>query len=126
MVDADSEWFPGKHNGAKRGPKPLLTAAKRRRIANAAMAGKKNRREEPCVAAVIRDDPVATMNPVTGKPFCDKTIRKVFPEDCHGFEPGSPWKFQSALQKVFLPDSLKQHRYDMAKYILQYGPTVAW
>ena len=29
-------------------------------------------------------------------------------------------------KKVFLPDSLKQQRYDMAKYILQYGPTVAW
>ena len=126
MVDADPEWFPGKHSGAKRGRKPLLTPAKRRRIANAAMTGKKIRREEPCVAAVIRDEPVATMNPVTGKPFCDKTIRKVFLEDCYDFEPGSPWKFQSALQKVFLPDSLKQQRYDMAKYILQYGPTVAW
>ena len=33
LVDADKDWFPGKHTGAKRGPKPLLTAAKRRRIA---------------------------------------------------------------------------------------------
>ena len=24
MVDADPEWFPGKHSGAKRGRKPLL------------------------------------------------------------------------------------------------------
>ena len=29
-VDSDPDWFPGKHNGAKRGPKPLLTPAKRR------------------------------------------------------------------------------------------------
>ena len=70
MVDADPEWFPGKHSGAKRGRKPLLTPAKRRRIANAAMAGKKIRREEPFVAAVVRDESVATMNPVTGKPSC--------------------------------------------------------
>ena len=27
-IDSDPEWFPGKHSGAKRGPKPLLTAAK--------------------------------------------------------------------------------------------------
>ena len=28
-VDADPDWHPGKHCGTKRGPKPLLTAAKR-------------------------------------------------------------------------------------------------
>ena len=47
LVDADKDWFPGKHTGAKRGPKPLLIAAKRRRIAQFAMAGKKKRHQEP-------------------------------------------------------------------------------
>ena len=50
----------------------------------------------------------------------------MFLEDCYDFETGSPWKSQSALQKVFLPESLKQHRYDMARYILQYGPSASW
>ena len=29
-VDADPEWFPGKHRGGKRGRPPVLTTAKRR------------------------------------------------------------------------------------------------
>ena len=32
LVDSDDDWFPGKHSGTKRGPKPLLTPAKRRNI----------------------------------------------------------------------------------------------
>ena len=37
-VDSDPDWFPGKHSGVKRGPAPLLTQAKRRAIAQSAMA----------------------------------------------------------------------------------------
>ena len=126
MVDADGDWFPGKHCGKKRGPKPLLPRAKRRRIAESAMAAKKHRKEEPCVAAVVFACPEATRNPDTGEPFSGKAIRKVFAEDCYDFEPASPWKFQAALQKVFLPDSVKAHRLKMAKHILQHGPAEAW
>jgi hypothetical protein len=36
-VDADPNWYPGAHNGEKRGPAPLLTPAKRRCIAASAM-----------------------------------------------------------------------------------------
>jgi hypothetical protein len=79
-VDADQDWFPGKHNGTKRGPVPLLTAAKRRCVANSAMAAKRAG-EEPCVAAVIQSCPVSTMNPVTKRPFTPPTIRKIFLED---------------------------------------------
>ena len=49
-VDSDDAWFPGKHNGKKRGPKPLLTPAQRRNIAQSAMAAKKTHGNEPCVA----------------------------------------------------------------------------
>ena len=78
IVDADKEWFPGKQRGARRGAKPLLTPAKRRCIAQSAMAAKRSRGDEPCIAAVVHACPRATTNPKTGKPFCDKTIRKVF------------------------------------------------
>ena len=37
-VDADPDWFPGKHNGQKRGPQPLMTKAKRARIAASGMS----------------------------------------------------------------------------------------
>ena len=106
-IDADPEWFPGKHTGTKRGPKPLLTKAKRRCIAASAMAKKAIDGDEPVVDAVILACPAATMNPVTGKPFCAKSIRKVFLEDCYDFDAEHPWKFQSPLQKVFLTDDLK-------------------
>ena len=79
-VDADPDWFPGKHNGTKRGPAPLLTAAKRRCVADSAMAAKRAG-EEPCVAAVIQSCPVSTMNPATKRPFTPPTIRKIFLED---------------------------------------------
>ena len=79
-VDADPDWFPGKHNGKKRGPAPVLTAAKRRCVANSAMSAKKAG-EEPCVAAVVQACPVSTMNPNTKRPFTPPTIRKIFMED---------------------------------------------
>ena len=69
LVDADKEWYPGKHNGAKRGRKPLLTPAKRRCIAQSAMAAKREHGEEPCVAAVVHACPRATFNPVVKQPF---------------------------------------------------------
>ena len=37
-IDADPDWFPGKHNGVKRGPMPLFTKAKRRAVATSLTA----------------------------------------------------------------------------------------
>ena len=62
VVDGDKEWFPGKQRGAARGPKPLMTRAKRRCIAQSAMAAKKLRGDEPCVTAVVHACPHATTN----------------------------------------------------------------
>ena len=92
-VDADPDWFPGKHNGEKRGPKPLLTKAKRARIA---ASGHRQKREgdEPCPAETVAKCPVATRNPLTKRPFCDKTIRKVWTQDCYDFVPEHPWRYQ--------------------------------
>ena len=126
LVDSDDDWFPGKHSGTKRGPKPLLTPAKRRNIAQSAMAAKKTHGNEPCVAAVVHACPASTMNTSTGNPFCDKTIRKVFLEDCYDFDPEHPWKFQAPLQKTYLPQGVKQHRLTMAKHLLRRGPSAAW
>ena len=64
-IDADPDWFPGKHTGAKRGPKPLFNSAKRRCVAESMMAQKRNRGEDPSVEAAILNCPKATMNPKT-------------------------------------------------------------
>ena len=80
-VDADPDWFPGKHSGMPRGPKPQLTPRKRRCIAKSAMEAKRRRRQEPCIAAVVEACPRATLNESTGQPFSANTIRKVFTKD---------------------------------------------
>jgi hypothetical protein len=90
------------------------------------MTAKRKHDEEPCVDAVIHACPRATFNPETSKPFCEKTIRKVFAENCYDFNPESPWKFQNPLQKVFLPPSVKEHRLAMARHLLKQGPSSAW
>ena len=92
-IDNDPDWFPGKHSGTKRGPKPMLTAVKQRCIAQSAMTAKQKHKQDPCVAAVVLACPVSTHNPKTKRPFCDKTIQGVFTEDCFDFDPGHPWKF---------------------------------
>ena len=74
MVDRDTDWYPGKCDGAKRGRKPLLTAAKRRCIAQSAMTAKKRRGNDPCVAAVVHACPRATLNPEIREPLCEKTL----------------------------------------------------
>ena len=73
IFDADGDWFPGKHCGKTRGPEPLLTREKRRRIAESAMTAKKKRRVEPCVAACVVACPEATRTPETCKPFSGKS-----------------------------------------------------
>ena len=93
---------------------------------SSAMAAKRNRDDEPCVAAVVHACPAATLNPQTKKPFCDKTIRGVFTTECYDFDPEHPWKFQLGSQKVYLPQQVKDHRLDMARYILRYGQASAW
>lgn len=125
-IDADPEWFPGKHSGKKRGPRPVLTKAKRRCIAAAAMAAKSDRGEEPSVNSIVLRCPVATLNPNTGKPFSRRHLRKVFLEDCYDIDPDHPWKYQNPLQKIFLPEDLKEHRLRMAQYIQRYGKSPQW
>lgn len=126
-VDGDPEWFPGKNNGEKRGPAPILSLAKRKRIASSAMK-QKEEGDEPDVEVTRIRCPAATLNTKTKKAFCDKTIRKVFLEDCYDFAPEHPWKYQYPLQKRYIPDEVKAHRLKMASQILEseYGESVAW
>lgn len=126
LVDADPDWFPGKKGGEKPGRKPVLTRAKRRCIALSAMSSKKQRGDEPCVAAVVHACPRATLNPSTRQPFCDRTIRKVFLEDCYDSSPDFPWRFQCPLQKVFLSAPVKEQRLAMSQGLLRSHPSSAW
>ena len=81
---------------------------------------------EPTVEETILRCPDATWNPETGKVCWDKTIRKVFLEDCHDFDPEHPWRYQALLQKVFLPDDVKANRLCMATQLLAEKWQSAW
>ena len=69
--------------------------------------------------ALVEACPKASLNPETKRPFCEKTLRRVFNEDCFDIDPEHPWKFQHVLQKVFLPKDVECHRRDMAKHMLE-------
>jgi hypothetical protein len=128
QIGDDPTWFPGKHSGRKRGPNIVLSPHKRARIAWSAML-QKSEGHEPGVTETILRCPAATLNPKTSEPFCDKTIRKVFLEDCYDFTPDSPWKLQLALQKNMLPEDIKEHRFVMSRHITEvrdHGTNVHW
>ena len=123
-VDADPDWFPGKHAGTKRGPKPLFTPAKRRAVAQCAMRIKE-RGDEPTPEEVVQRCPVSTLNTETGKTFDLKLIRKVFSTECYDLDPENPWRHQTRNKRTFLPGNLKQHRFDMCRWHLGWGNFVA-
>ena len=108
-VDGDSGWFPGKSYQTKRGPKPLLNQAKRRQLADSAMAAKK-RGEEPTPKLLAQSCPGASRNPLTKVPFTAQTLRRVLKEDCYDNTPDHPWRYQRCLQKTWLPEQLRDER----------------
>ena len=108
--------FPENTMASKGVPNLDSRKSKRRRIAASAMS-QKAEGYEPSVEVTIARCPAATHNPQTRRPFCDKVIRKVFVEDCYDSDPESPWKLQYPLQKVFLPDKVKEHRVRMVDEI---------
>ena len=116
-VDADPDWFPGKHNGKKRGPAPLLTPAKRRAVATCAMRIKA-RGDEVTVEEVIHRCAVSTTNPSTGKPFDAKKIRDIFSTECYDLDPENPWRYQTKSSRLFLPREVMEHRVAMSKELL--------
>ena len=78
-VDADAEWFPGKHSGAKRGPKRILIGGKKSAIGSAAKR-LKAAGDEPTYADIVAACPQATLNPDTGDPVSKELVYTVFRE----------------------------------------------
>ena len=98
---SDPAWYPGKvkPDAQKRGPKPVMTVAKKRAIASADM-GLGRAGLEPPVANVVEQAPRATLNPKTKMPFTEKYIVQAFRSYC--FDEGSnvPWDHQAPLQNT--------------------------
>lgn len=118
LVDGDPDWFPGKHTGSKRGPKPLFNLAKKRRCAKVMMKVKHEDGDEPTLEEMKVRCPASVINPQTGEPFDDKILRKVFAEECYDLDPENPWRFRPRLRKRYLSPQLVEHRSAMCKHLL--------
>ena len=79
---SDPAWYPGKvkPDAQKRGPKPVMTVAKKRAIASADM-GLGRAGVEPPVANVVEQAPRATLNPKTKMPFTSRRSTSSKPSD---------------------------------------------
>ena len=47
-------------------------------------------------------------------------------EDCYNVDPAKPWRFQTKLQKVFLPEDVKTQRYQLAEELMSHGHDAWW
>ena len=124
-MDDDPHWFPGKHNGAKRGPKRLLNAGKRAAIVTAAKRLKRAG-TEPTYAAVVAACPNATRNPETDEPVDKKLIYAVFRESCYDEDPSDPWDHLSRLSRSALTEAAKAKRLAFATHVLALNHPAQW
>jgi hypothetical protein len=124
-VDEDADWFPGKHNQEKRGPKPILYGAKRQAVAKSAMATKA-RGHEPTYVRAVADCPAATLNPNTGKPVTKKRIYDVFREDCFDDGAEHPWTHTARYSKTALTKPAMEKREVFARHVQSWGHTGLW
>ena len=118
-VDADPDWYPGKHNGETRGPKRLLRGPKQTAIASAAKR-LKAQGDEPTYSAIVAACPQATKNPDTGEPVDKKLVYAVFfffREACYDEGAPDPWGHRARLSRVALDAAAQERRWAFAKYM---------
>ena len=99
QVDADPAWYPGKaavlaHAGKRSGPEPALSGAKKRCIANSAMAAKEEGLE-PTYALAVARCPKAVVNPATNEPVDKKIVYSISKTMCYDKDPTQKWKNQA-------------------------------
>ena len=115
-VDADADWFPGKHSGTPRGPKRLLRGVRRNAVAAAAKRLKREG-EEPTYASVVAACPGATRNPKTGEPVDKKLVYQVFQEACFDEDATDPWRHLPRLSRIALEKGAWQRRLAFAEHM---------
>lgn len=124
-VDADADWFPGKHSGEKRGPKRILRGAKLGAIVSAAKR-LKSEGVEPTYGAIVAACPQATLNPATGEPVDKELIYTVFRESCYDGDPSDTWAHRARLSRKALTADAMSKRLAFATYMLTLHHTASW
>ena len=116
-IDNDADWFPGKHNGERRGPKRILTGPKKAAIVSAAKRIK-TEGGEPTYAEVVGACPRAALNPKTGEAVDKKLVYTVFREACYDEDPDDLWCNLNRLSKSALDSGTKQKRWAFARHMM--------
>jgi len=125
QVDADPAWYPGKaavlaHAGKRSGPEPALSGAKKRCIANSAMAAKEEGLEPTYPLAVARC-PKAVLNPATNEPVDKKIVYSIFKTMCYDKDPTQKWKNQARAARGALTLAMMAHRLAWGRQMLALG-----
>ena len=123
----DPEWYPGKtkENQKRPGPKPLFTAQKKRCVAEAAMALKREG-VEPSYTEVVHRAPRAVLNPETGQPFTQKYVADVFKTLCFDEDPDDTWGHMAPYQKTALSPELILMRQTWQRKMQAMALTAGW
>ena len=124
---SDPDWYPGKtkENRKRPGPKPLFTGQKKRCVAEAAMALKRQG-IEPSYNEVVHRAPRAMRNPETGEPFTQKYVMDVFRTLCYDDNPVDPWGHIPPYQKTALSPDLIAARGTWGRKMQALGHTANW
>jgi|ETNmetMinimDraft_31_1059906.scaffolds.fasta_scaffold07589_1 hypothetical protein len=126
-VDADKDWYPGKHSDTPRGPKRVLVGGKKTGVVQAA---KKLARDgkEVTYPAMVSACPNALINPSTGEPVDKKCVFTVFREELYD-DPDNPedtWDHRPRLSREALDPAQIEKRWNFAKYMSSLAYTTAW
>ena len=124
-IDNDEDWFPGKKRNATPGPQPVLSGAKRRKVAKKAM-DMKNAGIEPTYSRVLAECGSDVVNPATGRPLDKRAIYNVFRTDCYDEDSGNYWKHMPRLSKSALTEDMRIKRTCFATHVLNWGHTALW
>ena len=126
-IDADPEWYPGKAEVNARGPKSVITARNQNVAAQSAMS-MKARKIEPTYPALVAANPVALLNPNTGKPVDKKRVYAILRERCYD-DPGNPqdtWAHHVRFSKNALTDEHMAKRRRWGVYEQDTNHTEQW
>ena len=124
-IDADQEWFPGKHSDATRGPKRVLVGCKVTGIVSACKRIKAEG-DDATYSEVVARAPKATLNPKTNEPVDKKLVYRVFREHCHDEGAEDHWDHLSRLSQLPLDEPAVRRRVVFAEYMQGLRHTDAW
>ena len=124
-IDEDPDWHPGKHSGAKRGPKRVLRGVKLTAIQSAAKRIKAED-DEVTYSAVVAACPQATLNPATNEPVDKRLLYRAFRECCYDEGAEDTWGHFDRLAQQALDEAAMKRRVTFGNHMTSLRHTAMW